>query len=101
MSEEAVKPVGKAEETAALEAVGAASELLLVEQLYSMGRYLLLGSSRSGTQPTNLQGIWGNALEAQWHGDYHLNINMQVSSTDVSRPMQLLTCVLLFFVPYG
>jgi hypothetical protein len=53
-------------------------ELILLEQLYNMGRYLLIGSSRPGTQPMNLQGIWGNALEAQWHGDYHININMQM-----------------------
>jgi hypothetical protein len=63
----------------AFDAVASAAELLMMEQLYGWGRYLLISSSRKGTQPMNLQGIWGNALEAQWHGDYHMNINLQMN----------------------
>jgi hypothetical protein len=69
----------KRQEDTALDTVASAAELVMMEQLYDWGRYLLISSSRQGTQPMNLQGIWGNALEAQWHGDYHMNINLQMN----------------------
>ncbi|KZL25753.1 hypothetical protein PsWM33_01796 [Pseudovibrio sp. WM33] len=33
---------------------------------FQYGRYLLIGSSRSGSQPPNLQGIWNNLRRPQW-----------------------------------
>ncbi|UBM60587.1 glycoside hydrolase family 95 protein [Marinilongibacter aquaticus] len=47
--------------------------------LFQYGRYLLIGSSRLGTNPANLQGLWNNKLEAPWNADYHLNINLQMN----------------------
>ena len=47
--------------------------------LFDFGRYLLLGSSRSGTNPANLQGIWNEHIQAPWNADYHLNINLQMN----------------------
>jgi len=52
----------------------------LVELYTQLGRYLLLGSSRSpGVLPANLQGIWNEHLEAPWNSDYHTNINLQMN----------------------
>jgi hypothetical protein len=45
---------------------------------FALGKYLLLGSSRTGTQPANLVGIWAEGRESPWNGDYHLNINLQM-----------------------
>jgi alpha-L-fucosidase 2 len=38
----------------------------LVELLFQFGRYLLISSSRPGTQVANLQGIWNKDLEPKW-----------------------------------
>jgi alpha-L-fucosidase 2 len=46
---------------------------------FSYGRYLLISSSRPGSLPANLQGIWNEHLEPPWNSDYHININMQMN----------------------
>ncbi|MCI0498981.1 MAG: glycoside hydrolase family 95 protein [Planctomycetales bacterium] len=46
---------------------------------FQYGRYLLIGSSRPGCLPANLQGIWNDSLEAPWNADYHTNINIQMN----------------------
>ena len=51
----------------------------LVTQYFQFGRYLLMGSSRPGTLPANLQGIWNEHLNAPWNADYHTNINIQMN----------------------
>lgn len=51
----------------------------LMEMFLQFGRYLLISSSRPGTMPANLQGIWGDAYAMPWNGDYHININMQMN----------------------
>ncbi len=51
----------------------------LVELLFHYGRYLLLGSSRAGTQPANLQGIWNEDTRAPWSSNYTLNINAEMN----------------------
>ncbi|MGE2752989.1 glycosyl hydrolase family 95 catalytic domain-containing protein, partial [Escherichia coli] len=33
---------------------------------FDYGRYLLIASSRPGTQPANLQGIWNDAIKPPW-----------------------------------
>ncbi len=50
----------------------------LVELYFQYGRYLLMGSSRPGAMPSNLQGIWCKDLAAPWGSDYHININIQM-----------------------
>lgn len=51
-----------------------------LEALYfHFGRYLLMGSSRPGTQPANLQGIWNHHVSPPWHSDYTININTQMN----------------------
>jgi alpha-L-fucosidase 2 len=47
--------------------------------LFQYGRYLLISSSRPGTNPANLQGLWNQHLSAPWNADYHLNINLQMN----------------------
>ncbi len=47
--------------------------------LFHYGRYLLISSSRVGTNPANLQGVWNQHIEAPWNADYHLNINLQMN----------------------
>ncbi|WP_379141344.1 glycoside hydrolase N-terminal domain-containing protein [Paenibacillus sp. sgz500992] len=51
----------------------------LVELLFHYGRYLLIASSRPGTQPANLQGIWNEEMRAPWSSNYTLNINAQMN----------------------
>ncbi|MDF2188587.1 glycoside hydrolase N-terminal domain-containing protein [Paraflavitalea sp. CAU 1676] len=43
------------------------------------GRYLLISSSRPGTQPANLQGIWNDLLTPPWGSKYTSNINLQMN----------------------
>ena len=47
--------------------------------LFQYGRYLLIASSRPGTLPANLQGIWNNSNKPAWFADYHTNINIQMN----------------------
>ena len=56
-----------------------AIDLELQETLFHYGRYLLIGSSRAGTLPANLQGLWNPHINAPWNADYHLNINLQMN----------------------
>jgi alpha-L-fucosidase 2 len=46
---------------------------------FQFGRYLLIGSSRPGSLPANLQGIWADGTQVPWNGDYHANINVQMN----------------------
>jgi alpha-L-fucosidase 2 len=46
---------------------------------FQYGRYLLIGSTRAGLLPPNLQGLWANTINTPWNGDYHLNINIQMN----------------------
>ncbi|WP_246108142.1 glycoside hydrolase family 95 protein [Saccharothrix saharensis] len=51
-----------------------------LEALYfQYGRYLLIASSRPGTLPANLQGVWNDSVAPPWSGDYHVNINLQMN----------------------
>lgn len=47
--------------------------------LFQYGRYLLIASSREGTQAANLQGIWNQDLIPPWWSGYTLNINLQMN----------------------
>ena len=46
---------------------------------FQFGRYLLISSSRPGTQPANLQGLWNDLMEPPWGGKYTININTQMN----------------------
>ncbi|MEV4019681.1 glycoside hydrolase N-terminal domain-containing protein [Nonomuraea angiospora] len=47
--------------------------------LFQYGRYLLISSSRPGTQPANLQGIWNDSLTPSWDSKYTLNANLPMN----------------------
>ncbi|MBB3111308.1 alpha-L-fucosidase 2 [Paenibacillus phyllosphaerae] len=51
----------------------------LVELLFQYGRYLMITSSRPGTQPANLQGIWNKEIRPPWSSNYTLNINAEMN----------------------
>lgn len=51
-----------------------------LETLYfSYGRYLLISSSRTGSLPANLQGVWNESNTPPWCCDYHINVNLQMN----------------------
>jgi alpha-L-fucosidase 2 len=53
---------------------------LPLEALYfTFGRYLLISSSRPGTLPANLQGIWNDSLAPSWDSKYTININTEMN----------------------
>ncbi len=43
------------------------------------GRYLLISSSRPGTRPANLQGIWNDLMSPPWGSKYTTNINTEMN----------------------
>lgn len=67
-TDERLKRVRDGEPDAGLEAL-----------FFHYGRYLLMASSRPGTLPANLQGIWSESHTPPWEADYHLNINLQMN----------------------
>lgn len=46
---------------------------------YNFGRYLMIGSSRAGTEPANLQGIWNDDTNPSWDSKYTTNINTEMN----------------------
>lgn len=46
---------------------------------FQYGRYLLISSSREGSLPANLQGVWNNSNNPPWSSDYHFNVNLQMN----------------------
>ena len=57
----------------------AAPDPALVALLFQYGRYLLIASSRPGSQPANLQGIWNDELRPPWSSNFTININTQMN----------------------
>ncbi|MHC4243568.1 MAG: glycoside hydrolase family 95 protein, partial [Planctomycetota bacterium] len=51
----------------------------LVELYFQFGRYLLIASSRPGSQPANLQGIWNDNINPPWDSKYTTNINTEMN----------------------
>jgi alpha-L-fucosidase 2 len=46
---------------------------------FQYGRYLLISSSRPGSQPANLQGIWNHLMTPPWESKYTININTEMN----------------------
>lgn len=51
----------------------------LAATAFQFGRYLTIASSREGSQPANLQGIWNQELRAPWSSNYTTNINLEMN----------------------
>ena len=56
-----------------------AQDNALAALYYHYGRYLMISSTREGSLPPNLQGLWANTFQTPWNGDYHTNINVQMN----------------------
>ena len=46
---------------------------------FHYGRYLLIASSRPGSLPANLQGIWNKDFLPKWDSKFTININLQMN----------------------
>ena len=63
-----------------LKAYARGKRSLYLEMLYfQYGRYLLISSSRKGTLPANLQGVWNVHDHSPWGSGYWHNINVQMN----------------------
>jgi alpha-L-fucosidase 2 len=55
----------------------------LAELFYQFGRYLLISSSRPGSQPAHLQGIWSYKLHPSWSANWTINCNAQFNYSGI------------------
>ena len=65
---------------------------------FQYGRYLLIASSRPGSQPANLQGIWNDSMSPPWGSKYTININTEMNywpalPTNLAETMDPLTAM--------
>ncbi len=51
----------------------------LIAAYFHFGRYMLISSSRPGTLPANLQGIWNESLDPPWGSKFTININTEMN----------------------
>jgi alpha-L-fucosidase 2 len=51
----------------------------LLTLYFQYGRYLLIASSRPGSQPANLQGIWNDQVRPPWSSNWTANMNVQMN----------------------
>jgi alpha-L-fucosidase 2 len=58
---------------------GDPTDKLLPVLYYQYGRYLMIAASRPGGRPTNLQGIWNDAVQPPWGSNYTTNINTEMN----------------------
>ena len=73
---------------------------------FQFGRYLLISSSRPGTQPANLQGDWNEQMKPPWESKYTININTEMNywpaeSTNLSEFVEPLTRLVLDLAETG
>jgi alpha-L-fucosidase 2 len=62
-----------------VKASGIESDPGLAALYFQYGRYLLVASSRPGSQPANLQGVWNEELNPPWESKWTLNINCEMN----------------------
>ncbi len=63
----------------------------LEAMLFQYGRYLMIGSSRPGGLPANLQGIWNKDMKPAWYSGYTTNINIEMNYW-LAEPTNLAEC---------
>ena len=71
-------------------------DLGLVALYFAFGRYLTIASSRPGSLPSNLQGVWNGQLQPAWDSKYTININTEMNYWPV-EVCNLSQCHLPFF----
>jgi len=74
-----------------IKAVPAKMDNSLAALYVQYGRYLMLSSSRPGTYPANLQGIWNDKLDPAWDSKYTVNINTEMNYWAV-EPLNISEC---------
>ena len=74
-----------------INAVPAKMDNSLAALYVQYGRYLMLSSSRPGTYPANLQGIWNDKLSPSWDSKYTVNINTEMNYWAV-EPLNISEC---------
>lgn len=47
--------------------------------VFAAQRHMIIASSRPGSLPANLQGVWNNSNWPAWTSDYHADINIQMA----------------------
>ncbi len=62
-----------------MSAIADKSDPCLASLCYNFARYVLISSSRPGTQPANLQGIWNDDMNPAWDSKYTTNINTEMN----------------------
>jgi alpha-L-fucosidase 2 len=62
-----------------LGSAGLDSDPALAALFFQFGRYMLISSSRPGTQASNLQGVWNELLNPPWESKYTTNINVEMN----------------------
>ena len=63
----------------------------LIAVYYQFGRYLLISSTRPGSLPANLQGIWNEHFLPPWDSKYTININIQMNywPAEMTQPCRM------------
>src|SRR6266545_2133417 len=74
----AAAPMSPTNERLKAVAAGTADPQLMA-LYFQFGRYLLIASSRPGSMPANLQGIWNESLSPPWESKYTININTEMN----------------------
>jgi alpha-L-fucosidase 2 len=62
-----------------VEAFAQNADPALLTLVFNLGRYLLISSSRPGSQPANLQGIWSSEVRPPWSCNFTTNINVEMN----------------------
>jgi alpha-L-fucosidase 2 len=62
-----------------LKRFGTSLDPALMALYFQYGRYLLISSSRPGSQPANLQGIWNDRVTPPWSCNWTANINVEMN----------------------
>jgi len=62
-----------------LKSVARQDDPALAALFFQFGRYLMIASSRPGSQPANLQGIWNESLNPPWDSKWTVNINTEMN----------------------
>jgi alpha-L-fucosidase 2 len=62
-----------------VEAFAQRADPSLLALVFHFARYLLISSSRPGSQPANLQGLWNQEVRPPWSCNWTTNINVEMN----------------------
>lgn len=75
LGDEAASPASDLPTDERIERFAEGGDPQLAVLYFQFGRYLLIASSRPGSQPANLQGIWNQDRAPAWESKWTVNIN--------------------------